>query len=110
MFLGAHHGAPISAGDFAQVNFFSKSERVFRTAQSRNCGESISLVFALQILSSGGAVAKWQGNGLQNHYRRFDSASRLQYSPCFAFALPLLLSWNNLHAFLWPWPPQGIPK
>jgi hypothetical protein len=25
----------------------------------------------------GGAVAKWQGNGLQNHHRRFDSASRL---------------------------------
>lgn len=25
-----------------------------------------------------GAVAKWQGTGLQNLYRRFDSASRLQ--------------------------------
>ena len=26
-----------------------------------------------------GAVAKWQGKGLQNLHRRFDSASRLQF-------------------------------
>ena len=28
-----------------------------------------------------GDVAKWQGGGLQNPYRRFESARRLQISP-----------------------------
>ena len=31
-----------------------------------------------QELNKKGAVAKWQGKGLQNPHRRFDSAPRLQ--------------------------------
>ena len=33
---------------------------------------------AFRLNNQGGAVAKWQGKGLQNPHRRFDSAPRLQ--------------------------------
>jgi hypothetical protein len=45
---------------------------------------------------SSGAVAKWQGKGLQNPHRRFDSAPRLQFTETWNSAVvtmtPLVLA------------------
>ena len=51
----------------------------YNSCQARVWGRHVPFVKERWSSRRSGAVAKWQGKGLQNLYRRFDSAPRLQF-------------------------------
>jgi hypothetical protein len=57
------------------------------------------MIVWFQLLFAKGAVAKWQGKGLQNLHRRFDSASRLQF-PNYPQKVVVILSEVAVRPFL----------